>query len=128
MSSEIQVDHWYPTGTLTKPYEPVDVSDLEIVFPAHVSHLMPPAEDIPQEFLNWNTRNRFQKVISAWIFDSLNADTEVIPKDGIDHVKAFRHIKTILGSYEPKHEYKEAASAYLLSLWFEDIINWEKEK
>lgn len=128
MSSEIKVDHWYPIGTLAKPYEPTDISDGQIVFPVDISHLMPPAEDIPQEFLNWNTRSEWQKIVSAWLFDGLNNDVEFYAKDGIDASKAFRHVQIILRSYEPKHEYKEATCAYLMSLWFEEIANWKKEK
>jgi len=44
-----------------------------------------------------------------------------MPNDGIDQNKALRHIKAILGSFEPKHEHKEAAAAYLLSLWFKSV-------
>ena len=128
MSSEIQVDHWYPKGTLAKPYDPVDISDVQLVFPANISHLMPPAEDIPQEFLNWNTRSEWQKIFSGWMFNGLNEDTEFIPQDDIDPKMAFRHLKTIMGSFEPKHEYKEATCAYLMSLWFKEITNWKKEK
>jgi len=46
--------------------------------------------------------------------------SEVPPvKEGIDVNMALRHLHAIQGSFEPKHEYKEAAVAYLASLWFE---------
>ena len=32
------------------------------------------------------------------------------------------HLKSILQSFKPKHERKEAGVAYLMSLWFDDII------
>ena len=128
MSSEIKVDHWYPKGTLAKPYDPVDVSDLQLAFSAHVSHLMPAAEDIPQEFLNWNTRSEWQKIVTEWLFSGLDANVEFISVNGIDGEKAYRHLIAILKSFEPKHEYKEAACAYLMSLWFKEITNWKREK
>lgn len=40
-------------------------------------------------------------------------------KPGVDAHKALRAIKAVLGSYEPKHEHKEAACAFMLSEWFD---------
>jgi hypothetical protein len=46
-------------------------------------------------------------------------DVKLIPKEGIDPDAAWRHVSTIIGSWEPKHEHKEAAAAWLLARWFE---------
>jgi hypothetical protein len=46
---------------------------------------------------------------------------EIKPKEGVDVDKALRHIQAIMRSYQPKHEHKEAAVAYLLSQWFDDV-------
>lgn len=39
-------------------------------------------------------------------------------KPGIDRIKAIRHIRTVMGSRQPKHEDKEAAVAYFFEQWF----------
>jgi hypothetical protein len=39
----------------------------------------------------------------------------------VDGELAIRHLQVIQASFEPKHEHKEAAVAYLASLWFTDF-------
>ena len=117
--------NWYPKGTLAEPYEPQEVDDVTLVFPANVSHLMPPVEVIPEEFGSANFDHkakrgpdlwlRFQ---STWFYEGLSGKSSVTPVEGVDPEKAFRHLSAIQGSFEPKHEYKAAAVAYLASLWF----------
>lgn len=106
---------------------PQEISDLDNAFPARVSHLMPPMAEIPKEFCDWNGQNKWQKLVSAWFFAGVKLG-KVSPKEGIDTKKALRHIQTIMGSFEPKHEHKEAACAYLLSLWFDDIQYERQER
>ncbi len=105
----------------SKPHE---VTDLTLAFPAYVvGELMPDYEDIPKEFRE-RSHTRFNKWLdfqSRWFRQDLPSTTQVFLKEGIDGEKAFRHLRAIQGSYEPKHEHKQAAVAYLASLWFEDI-------
>lgn len=101
--------------------KPSHVSDLDVAFPATVKHLMPSMDSIPQEFHNGSTK--WNNLVSAWFFKGLTK-LDMSPKDGIEKSDAMRHIKAIMGSFEPKHEHKEAACAYLLSKWFEDAT-WE---
>ena len=85
--------------------------------PSHslnVSGLMPPHKDIPREFNS--DRNEWTLWQRKWFFEGLDVTPE--PKDGIDAKKAMRHLATIQRSWMPKHEHKEAAVAYLASLWF----------
>ncbi len=96
--------------------QPTAVDDILLAFLAGISGLMPTMEEIPAEFQNhggtvWN------KWQSQWFFKGLHKRPE--PKDGIDQELAMRHLATIQGSFEPKHEHKEAAVAYLASLWFD---------
>lgn len=100
--------------------KPHNVSKLEMAFAAHVSHLMPPYESIPDEFKNGRTKQN--EIVARWFFSGLPGGTKFVPKEGIDAAAALNHIKTILRSYEPKHEHKEAACAYLLDQWFEDVV------
>jgi hypothetical protein len=114
-------DNWYPKGSLQEPFLPQEISVGQQIFPSGVTPLLPPQEKIPEEFKRhegtvWNT------FASRWFYKGLK-DPEFYPVDGIDSEKAFTHVRTILGSYEPKHEYKEAAVAYLLSIWFTKIVD-----
>jgi hypothetical protein len=42
-------------------------------------------------------------------------------KDGINRKDALLHAITVLTSFEPKHEHKIAAVAYLMFLWFKKV-------
>lgn len=95
---------------------PVEVSDVQLAFPGNVMHLMPAFDDIPSDYRS-NRRCWEQRLWIALFFFGL-ADLELLPAEGIDPDKAFRHLRCIAGSFEPKHEHKEAALAYLTSRWF----------
>ena len=94
-----------------------EVSDVDLVFPASVKHLMPKMEDIPKEFQRHETP--WNKLVGQWFFLGLSK-LELVPRPGVDTKKAMRHITAIMGSFEPRYEHKEVACAYLLSQWFED--------
>lgn len=122
-------DHWYPTGTLAEPYLPQEVTDVELAFPAYVGKFLPPANTIPNEFCTLSFMGRGQpewcEIVNQWFAKGLPAEVEFYPVEGIDPELAFRHLRAIMGSYEPKHEYKVAAVAYLLSLWFTQVKGWK---
>lgn len=106
--------------------KPADIDTLTVVFPIRVLELMPAYVDIPKEFKTWPPHNRFGKFFSDMFYQGVTIK-KLTPKDGIDAKKAMRHLRTIAGSFEPKHEHKEAAFAYLMSLWFDDI-EWTVSK
>ena len=95
---------------------------LDVVFPVSVSGMMPPYESVPQEFKRGTTK--WNTLFSEWFYAGLKS-LVLTPKPGIDRGEALGVIKAVMGSFEPKHEHKEAAVAYLLSLWFEDA-SWER--
>lgn len=97
--------------------KPKAVKDLEMAF-GSISGLMPDQSIIPQEFKNG--RSKWCRVFEQWFYSGKLPETPV--KDGIDRKEALRHIATIAKSWEPKHEHKESACAYLLSLWFEEPV------
>ena len=101
-----------------------EIDAVTAAFPANVSHLMPKMSDIPKEFHYGHTV--WNKLVSEWFFCGVN-NLKLTPKEGIDKDAALRHVKTVMGSFEPKHEHKEAACAYLLSQWFTDP-SWERAK
>jgi hypothetical protein len=98
--------------------QPQPVSDLELAFGGQMSRLLPPPSEIPDEFHHGHTK--WNKLQQTWFFRGLSGVTWS-PKPGIDQAAAIRHLKAIQASWEPKHEHKEAAVAYLASLWFEDV-------
>ena len=96
---------------------PLTLDNLSVAFGANVERLMPKWEDIPPEFQRFQGTywNRWQ---AEWFYKGLKSIP--IAKPGIDRDTAIHHLRAIQGSWEPKHEHKEAAVAYLASLWFEE--------
>lgn len=98
---------------------PTKVDDIQIAFPAGVVRdLMPAMADIPEEFKDFPGGNYWTKLASRWFYKGLEG-VQLRAKEGIDLRDALRHLKAIQGSWEPKHEHKEAAVGYLMSLWLE---------
>lgn len=94
--------------------KPSEVSDLDMAFPASVVKLMPAYDQIPEEFKR--ARNAWAQWQEDWFFGGLKKFPA--PRDGIDRSAALRHLSCIQRSFEPKHEHKAAAVAYLASKWF----------
>jgi hypothetical protein len=99
--------------------QPHPVSDVQVVFPANLGELLPPYEDIPEDFRRERGDARqwidFQR---QWMFRGVSK-AALTPRPDVDVDAALRHLKVIQGSFEPKHEHKEAAVAWLASRWFE---------
>lgn len=103
------------------PYLPIETSKALQVFPGDVMHLMPAPEDIPKDLpQHWL---QFQR---DWFFHGLSEGAEFYPQEGIDAKVAFEHLSCIQKSYQPKHEHKQAAVAYLASLWFTEASHWKE--
>ncbi|MDF2652127.1 MAG: hypothetical protein K0Q73_7932 [Paenibacillus sp.] len=98
---------------------PIDVNGLDLAFGGDIKKLLPPWEEIPNDF-GIGKRNKWNEVVGTWFFRGLK-NAQWKPKEGVDTKMALRHIGAILGSWEPKHEHKEAGCAYLLSKFFEDV-------
>jgi hypothetical protein len=87
---------------------------------------MPPHKEIPEEFKNMNSRNKWNQLFSDWFYCGLKS-LELTPKEGVDKDKAIYFIRCIMGSWEPKHEHKEAACAFLLNEYFSNVKYEAKE-
>ena len=98
--------------------KPIKVTDLDIAFGTNIEKLLPTMEEIPKEFKDGNSK--WNKVASDWFFNGLN-NCKWNPKDGVVTNDALRHIKAVMGSFQPSHEHKEAGCAYLLSEFFNDV-------
>lgn len=101
---------------------PKEVDDVTLAFPADVEHLMPERRFCEDELKKLPGAGRdwveFQR---KWFFEGLPATTTFNMREGINGTMAFRHLDAIQGSFQPKHEHKEAAVAYLASLWIESV-------
>lgn len=107
--------------SLQPPYVPLPVTDVQLAFPANVLDLMPDYEAIPEDFRRDRGEARpWVKLQRRWFFRGL-LGVPIRARDGIDRKQALRHLSAIQGSFEPKHEHKEAAVAYLASLWLEPV-------
>lgn len=98
--------------------QPKKVTGLDLAFGGSMKDLLPSKEEIPEEF--WRGHNKWNTLVSQ-IFFCGGKIKSMKPKEGIDGKDALNHIKAILGSFEPKHEHKEAGCAYLFSLWFDEF-------
>jgi len=105
-------------------YKIQDVSSMDLAFGCNALNLMPSYEAIPDEFKYGNTK--WNKLFSDWFYFGI-VNLHTTPKEDVNSSKALRHIETIMGSFEPQHEHKEAGVAYLFNEWFEDITWGRKE-
>lgn len=101
---------------------PIEVSDVLMVFPGDVAGLIPAEKDIPEAY--WESDGSWPCRLFNDLFFKGVRNIKLHPKDDIDPELAWRHIRAIMGSFQPKHEHKEAACRYLFDSWFADAT-WE---
>ena len=87
---------------------------------------MPKYDEIPEEFKKLYSNNKWNKLFIDMFYSGLS-ELKLKPKKGIDESTAWNHLRLWAGSYEPKHEHKVAAFAYMASIWFEDV-KYERKK
>lgn len=113
---------------MTTEIMPIDIGDAEYVFPAGALDYMPAYEDIPEDFREGTGEAipwiEFQR---TWFYRGLSHYFSFSPTDGVNAGKAWRQLNSIARSYAPKHEHKEAAIAYLASLWMSDLVYGEAD-
>jgi hypothetical protein len=98
--------------------QPADVDALDAAFPASVKHLMPPFSEIRE----WDMAAKWSnRLFNDWFFWGIESTDGLVPKEGIEKPKALRHIRTVMSSFDPKHEHKEAACAFLFDKWFDGV-------
>jgi len=91
-----------------------ELTQADVIF-GNIKH-MPSYDSVPDEFKKGH--NPYCRMVSKWFYSGLNSD-DLIVKEGIDKTKALAALRAIIGSFEPKHEHKEAGAAYLMSQWFD---------
>lgn len=108
--------------------KPTPINDATLAFPANAeTDLMPPYQECLDglDGLSDKDRKKWIEFQRSWFYSGLSEKTEFHCKEGIDGETAYRHLRAVQGSYQPKHQHKEAAVAYLCSLWFTKITKYE---
>lgn len=108
--------------------QPTEIDAAMAAFPAGVRHLMPVYAEIPKQYdicgRTWGSR-----LFGDWFYSGIESLDGLVAKEGIDKTKALRHIKAVMGSWEPKHEHKEAACAFLFDKWFDgEKSTWKRKE
>jgi hypothetical protein len=109
-----------PASPKVQPIDPADpFATPQDVAPLSwtLGPLLPDYAIIPEDFKR--DRTPWNKLQSRWFFEGLPAKELGDPKSGIDRGKAIRHLAEIQQSFDPAHEHKSAAVAWLMSRWFE---------
>lgn len=106
---------------------PMEVTDLDIAFPARGLELAPEWDDIPLEFRPVGSPTpevRPYIDLADQLFNwyagfavGLKTNGVIEIKAGIEARTMQRHIQVVLLCYGFQHEHKIAAAAYLLSRW-----------
>lgn len=100
--------------------QPQESNAWDRINPSTIWRLLPRWNDIPELFKQ--DGNRWTQLADEWYAATLNLDS-LQTKPGIDREMAIRHIKTILGAWDPQMAHKIASVAYLASQWFEEREN-----
>lgn len=95
---------------------PIKLEPFDTAFGGKAMEILPPYDQIPNEFKGFDTNNPWVKWQEDWFFYGLKCYPE--PKEGIDLDLAMQNLQCAQRSFEPKHEHKSAGVAYLGSLWF----------
>jgi hypothetical protein len=96
------------------------MTEAEVIFGTTFG--LPEHSLIPEEFVKSQTK--WNRLFNDMFFCGL-ASLQLVPHEGVDTVKAQRHIKALMKSFDPRHGRKEAGVAYLMSQYFEDA-EWER--
>ena len=101
--------------------KPQVVDALTVAFGGDMKNLLPPMKDIPEDFQReTKTSQKWYKFQSDWFFCGIK-NIKIDTHEGIDPKTARNHLTAINGSFSPSHEHKQAAVAWLASLWFKDV-------
>lgn len=96
-----------------------EVTGAQLVFSTSVEGFIPPYEQLPQEFKSYGSKNVCWEIrlFTDWFYRGVKY-LVLVPREGVDKEKALRHVRYVMGSWEPKHEHKTAGVAFLLREWF----------
>ena len=87
--------------------------------PPSILQLVPPYAIIPTPYRAEFGEGKPWVELADQLFFKGGKHVSYSMQEGVKSHYAFVNLQTILGSYELKHEHKIAATAYLMSRWFE---------
>lgn len=106
-----------PAGLKLGNHQFRSFTNLDVAFGAAISDY-PPFDSIPEEFRRGHSSAN--KVASTLFFRGGKLDDFGLRlKSGVDRASFFGPLQAMLGSFEPKHEHKEAACAWLIAEYTE---------
>ena len=101
--------------------QPVAIPRVQQVFPANLGDLLPPLDLIPEAYRSGRA-GHVSTYARSMALGRIDESLALIKRPGVDPELAWTHLCTIASSFEPKHEHKEAALAWLLSMWYLDVV------
>lgn len=106
------------------PVPTIDMASYAFPVKAALGASLPAYDTIPDEFKRHGSKwsRLFQDIWASAITD--HKTVGLLPQEGVKAGDAWRALLTLMRVYDIKHEHKEAAFAYLASLWFSDGC-WE---
>jgi hypothetical protein len=108
--------------------QPAEIDAATAAFPASVRNLMPDYKTLCDEWDKCGGDHQWSyRLFADWFYWGINSTDGLIPREGIDKAKALRHIRAVMGSFEPKHEHKEMGVSWLFNKWFEPTSKWERK-
>ena len=100
---------------------PQEVTDLDLAFPADLGDLLPPTAVIPADYPH---RETWAALVHTWFYEGLDGQNiRMVAAPGVDAQTAGRHLTAVLRSFQPKHEHKMDAAAWLASRWFTHVTD-----
>lgn len=95
-------------------FQPIEVTDVLMAFPATVAHLIPPREE-------WEKSKPSREAELLYRDTFLHGPNELtlVAREGVDAPTAWRHLTCLLGTYSTKAEDKKSMCCYLIDLWFD---------
>lgn len=101
-----------------------EITNADMAF-GNIKH-MPKYGSLPAEFQDWHN-NDFCRAISSWFYSGAKTfkngiqikDETFTAKEGVSANAALAAIRSVLASWEPKHEHKIAACGFMLNEWFD---------
>ncbi|KAG1454112.1 hypothetical protein G6F57_015579 [Rhizopus arrhizus] len=96
-----------------------ELSDVDMAF--GTTQGLPAYDRIPVEFRD--SRTQWNNLVSKIFFTGVKG-LQFTAHPGVDGNAAYKHVRALLASWEPKHEHKEAGVAYLMSQYFKSAT-WD---
>lgn len=97
-----------------------ELSDVDLAF--GTTKGLPEYATVPDQFRR-HKGTPWNELVSNMFFSGVKG-LKFVPQPGVDPNRAYRHVRALLGSWEPKHEHKEAGVAYLMSQYFKSAT-WD---